>query len=169
MNLTFSNLIIPANNSCFFFCKNKPASLVLLCCFSLFYLLPGAQARAAMMEAMAPKNGKEMAVGVARIDVTPEGPSRLAGYGDRKTESEGVLQPLGAKALALGDGKGVSVLLTVDLIGIPGHITSRLYERLAKKAGLDSANVVICTSHTHGGPEVGTLLNHFGEPLPPEQ
>jgi hypothetical protein len=140
--------------------------LVFISCLALGCFLPGIPAKAG---APASISGKTMAVGVARVDITPEGPIRLAGYGDRKTESEGILQPLAAKALAFGEGKGVSVLLTVDLIGIPGHLTSRLYERLHKKAGLDSANLVICTSHTHGGPEVGTLLNHFGEPLPPEQ
>jgi hypothetical protein len=33
-----------------------------------------------------------VAVGVARIDVTPQGPIRLNGYAVRKTESTGVAQ-----------------------------------------------------------------------------
>ena len=113
---------------------------------------------------------RTLTVGVAKIDITPHNPIRLSGYGDRKTESDGILQPISAKALTFGnDREGVSVLITVDLIGIPGHITSRLYERLASKIQLDTADLVICTSHTHGGPEVGTLLNHFGGPLPPDE
>jgi hypothetical protein len=117
-----------------------------------------------------PKRQKTITAGVARIDITPDGPIRLSGYGDRKTESEGVLQPLSAKALAFGtDKQGPSVLITVDLIGIPGFITSRLTKRLFQKTGIDSAHITICTSHTHGSPEVGTLLNHFANPLPPDQ
>jgi len=104
---------------------------------------------------------KTMDVGVARIDITPEGPIRLAGYGVReKTESDGVLQRLEAKALAFGsDAQGASVLITVDLVGIPWHITAKLAERLSTKMGLNPAQLVICATHTHSGPEVGNLLN----------
>src|SRR5690606_39117769 len=76
-----------------------------------------------------------MDVGVAKIDITPDGPIRLAGFGARKkTESEGVLQRLNAKALAFGsDKQGPSVIITVDLIGIPGHVTSALAKSLSDK------------------------------------
>ena len=102
-----------------------------------------------------------MDVGVARIDITPDGPIRMAGYAIReKTESEGILQKLEAKALAFGsDAQSPSILITVDLIGIPGHITTSLAERLSSKIGIDPAHLVICASHTHSGPEVGNLLN----------
>lgn len=109
-------------------------------------------------------------VGVARIDITPDGPIRLAGYGNRDTESEGVLQRLEAKALAFGtDAQGPSLFITVDLIGIPGHITTELRDRLSRKVGLNPAQLVISSDHTHTGPEIGNLLNHFGEPLPTDQ
>jgi len=102
-----------------------------------------------------------MEVGVARIDITPEGPIRMAGYAARKKiESEGVLQRLEAKALAFGNDKQEpSILITVDLVGIPGHVTQKLQTHLAKKIGLNPAQLVICASHTHSGPEVGNLLN----------
>lgn len=109
-------------------------------------------------------------VGVAQIDITPEGPIRLAGYGSRQTESEGVLQPLRAKALAFGsDAEGASIFMALDLIGIPGHVTSEVAEALSEKVGLDPSRLVICATHTHSGPEVGNLLNHFNEPLPPDE
>lgn len=100
-------------------------------------------------------------VGVARIDITPDWPIRLAGYGSRsKSESEGILQRLGAKALAFGsDSEHPSVLITVDLVGITERITAKLVQELSKNAGIDPAQVVICASHTHGGPEIGNLLN----------
>lgn len=113
-------------------------------------------------------------VGVASIDITPEGPIRLAGYGAReKTESEGVLQKLHAKAMAFGsDAENASVLITVDLVGITWPLTSKLAEQLAKKAGIQPGHLVICASHTHGGPEIGNLLNilqyrpgHFSDSL----
>ena len=115
-----------------------------------------------------------MQVGVARIDITPEGPIRLAGYGARvKSESDGIMMRLGAKALAFGsDEQDPSILITVDLVGIPWGITKKLAEQLSKKAGINPEQLVICASHTHGGPEVGNLLNilqyrgdHFSDSL----
>ena len=105
--------------------------------------------------------GEFMDVGVARIDISPEGPIRLAGYGIRKKkESEGMLQPLAAKALAFGsNAQGPSILITVDLLGIPANITAKVADQLSKKIGIDPAQLVICASHTHGGPEVGNTLN----------
>ena len=139
--------------------------LFLLC---LLLILIGNSLRAA--QSPVPAVDGTMEVGVAQIDITPEGPIRLAGYGGRQTESEGVLQRLRAKALAFGsDKQGPSIIITVDLISIPGHITHQLIERLSKKIGFDPDRLVICASHTHTGPEVGNLLNHFGKPLPQEQ
>ena len=102
-----------------------------------------------------------VAIGVASIDITPEHPIRLAGYASRKkTESEGVMHGLSAKALAFGrDDQGPSLFITVDLVGIPGHITANLAKELSKTIGVDASRLVISSSHTHGGPEVGNLLN----------
>ena len=99
-------------------------------------------------------------VGVASIDITPEGPIRLAGYGARpKTESDGVIQKIYAKAMAFGsDAENTSVIITVDLVGITWQITSKLQENLGKKAGLKPGHLAIFASHTHGGPEIGNLL-----------
>lgn len=122
------------------------------------------------MQKTEPPNNGSIEVGVARVDITPEGPIRLAGYGGRASESEGVLQPLWAKALAFGsDERGPSLLITVDLIGIPGHITEKVARRLSEKTGITPSQLVITSSHTHTGPEVGNLLNHFGKPMPPEE
>ena len=111
-----------------------------------------------------------MLVGVSAIDITPEGPILLAGYGGRKSESEGILQPLKAKALAFGsDSEGPSILITVDLIGIQYYMTKEVARRLSDKIGVDPSRLVISASHTHTGPEIGNLLNHFARQLPAEE
>lgn len=99
--------------------------------------------------------------GVASIDITPPFPIRMAGYASRlSSEAEGVLQPIAAKALALGsDGQHPSILITVDLVGIPWRITKNVADFLSKEKGIDPAQIAICASHTHGGPEVGNLIN----------
>ena len=62
-------------------------------------------------------------VGTAKIDVTPTEPVRMAGYGSRDHPSEGVDTPLYVRCVALKSSEGdqpVSLLLSVDTIGLPG-------------------------------------------------
>lgn len=105
--------------------------------------------------------GGLMDVGVARVDITPTEPIRLAGYGARdKTETTEVMHKLNAKALAFGkDSEGPSILITVDLLGISERITSEVAATLATKMNIRRENLVICASHTHGGPEIGNAIN----------
>lgn len=109
-------------------------------------------------------------VGVASIDITPSGPILLSGYGERNMQSEGVLQRIHAKALAFGNNSGeLSVLITVDLIGIQWYMTRQIAEFVAKKTGMSPNQLVICAAHIHTGPEIGSLINHFGRQLSVEE
>ncbi len=108
-------------------------------------------------------------VGVAKVDVTPDYPVRLPGYAGRKTESEGVLQRLWAKALAIGgdEGDGPAVMLTIDNCGVPENVTEEVAARLKAKAGIPRERVVICSTHTHTAPWLqGFLPLHYVEPIP---
>ena len=42
-------------------------------------------------------------LGVAQVDITPDYPVRLSGFGFRRTESEGITHRIWAKALAIDD------------------------------------------------------------------
>jgi len=110
-------------------------------------------------------------VGVARIDVTPDGPIRLTGYASRKTESEGVAERLWAKALAIGGdrGDGPAVLMMVENCGVPGSLTAEVSGRLKAKAGLRPERFVVCSTHTHAGPWLsGFAPALFSQALPAE-
>ena len=106
---------------------------------------------------------KEIKVGVASIDITPNTPIRLAGFALRTTEESDVLSlPLNAKALAFGNSyKDLSLMITVDLIGISYQISDSVKKRLSNV--INPNRVSISASHTHSGPEIGTLMNilHF--------
>lgn len=103
------------------------------------------------MAAAAPK----MKAGVARIDITPEGPIWMSGYAARNRPSEGVLMPLWAKALALEDSRGNrAVIVTTDLIGLPMELTDAVAARAMEKYRLERASLVFNSSHTHTGPVV---------------
>ena len=93
--------------------------------------------------------------GVARIDITPKGPIWMSGYADRKHPSEGVLQPLAAKALAIEDSKGGRVVIvTTDLIGLPRQVSDEVAARVLKQFGLERPRLLLNSSHTHTGPVV---------------
>ena len=93
--------------------------------------------------------------GVARINITPEGPIWLSGYASRTRPSEGKLHDLWAKALALEDNKGRrAVIVTTDLIGLPRNISEDVAARVQKKWRLPRQALLLNSSHTHTGPVV---------------
>lgn len=112
-----------------------------------------------------------LSIGVARVDITPDYPVRLHGYGNRRTNNEGVAQHLFAKALALGtDRQGASLLFTVDNLAVPGTVTDEVAARLKKRAKIDRAQIALCSSHTHAAPMLtGVAPNIFSSDIIPEQ
>ena len=109
-------------------------------------------------------------IGAAKIDITPGYPIRLSGYAVRKKESEGVLQHLWAKAMAIGsDKERPAILITVDSTGVPASVRNEVARRLQLQRKIEPARLALCSSHTHTAPCLaGNLPTLFGEPLPPE-
>lgn len=131
------------------------ASLMILC-----VLLGGIAEGAALRAETVP-------VGVARIDITPEHPVRMAGYANRITESEGVSQRIWAKALAIGGdtGEGPVVLVMVENCGVSAAMTAQAVARL----GLKPERLAVCATHIHTGPWLAGLITlHTVAPIPAE-
>src|SRR5688500_13795693 len=114
---------------------------------------------------------QELLVGVAKVDVTPQGPVRLGGYAARKTETDVVEQKLYARAVAIGrDAKSACVLVCLDNVGVPAWLTREVAGRLSQKAGLAPERLAVICTHTHSAPLLsGSIPNMFGAPLPAEQ
>ncbi|MGE4002130.1 MAG: neutral/alkaline non-lysosomal ceramidase N-terminal domain-containing protein [Planctomycetaceae bacterium] len=110
--------------------------------------------------------------GFGRTDITPTKPLRLSGYGNRSEPSEGVDEPLTVRAMALragGDGP-LHVLVSVDTIGVPGTMTKAIHERVAQQQGISRSQFVICCTHSHTAPHIGTALtNLFATALTDDQ
>ncbi len=117
------------------------------------------------------KEAPPILAGVARVDITPDGPIRLSGYAARDSESKGGGRPIEAQALALGsDAEGASVLVAVDNLGIPEAMTEELAARLKRRAGIARERLAVASSHTHSAPCLpGVVPNIFGKPIPPDQ
>jgi len=109
--------------------------------------------------------------GTASVDITPEHPMWMGGYGSRSEPSDGLETPLFAKALYLEDPEGRrALLLTLDLVGIDRESADRITDLLEERHGLKRDEIAICTSHTHSGPVVARNLGplHYWL-LSPEQ
>jgi putative membrane-bound dehydrogenase-like protein len=109
-----------------------------------------------------------MKIGLAEIDITPDYPIRLHGFGFRREESEGVRQKVSAKALVIVDGNaGPAVLITVDNLGIPKAIRAEVAKRLAAPMKLRPDRLTITATHTHCAPMLeGVAPTIFGTDIP---
>ncbi|MDA0745248.1 MAG: neutral/alkaline non-lysosomal ceramidase N-terminal domain-containing protein [bacterium] len=95
--------------------------------------------------------------GLGCVDVTPSESMDMSGYAARKKPSEGVRDPLCAKALVIEDEQGErGLLLTVDLIGFDRAFSDAICASIGEKTGLERRQIVINASHTHGGPVFGS-------------
>lgn len=98
--------------------------------------------------------------GIGRTKITPDSPIWMSGYANRTHPSEGVIQDLWAKALAIDDGKGGRVVIvTTDVIGLPRGISEAVAARVQKQHGLDRARLLLNSSHTHTGPVLRANLS----------
>jgi hypothetical protein len=99
-------------------------------------------------------------VGVARVNITPELPIWLSGYGGRNKPAAQKLDDLWAKALVLEDAVGHrAALITMDLVGIDRKLSRAVCERIEKRYNFPREAIAIATSHTHSGPVVrGNLM-----------
>jgi hypothetical protein len=99
----------------------------------------------------------EYRAGVARLEITPATPIRMAGYGGRDQLSQSVAMRLYAKALAIEDKRGGRlVLVTTDLLGLPRSVSDVVGARVEKEYGLERSRLILNSSHTHAGPIVGS-------------
>ena len=119
---------------------------------------------------MVDKNGI-IQVGVAEVDITPDYPIRLSGYGSRRAESEGIIQRIWAKALAIGsDADGPVVLVAVENCGLPDELTEEVSRRIREKTGVSRAHFVACFTHTHSAPCLTNAAPFlFSSDIPPDQ
>lgn len=88
--------------------------------------------------------------GAAKVDVTPEGSAFLGGFGLLR-RSQGVHDPIWARALALRRGPLTAVIVAVDVVGLHHHFAERVRDRLEGRVPREA--VLVAATHDHQGPD----------------
>ena len=91
-------------------------------------------------------------IGVAQIDITPQAPVWLVGYGDRDHKSEGVYQTLRAGAVAISSELEDLVIIAADVIGYDLAYAATAKARIGDATGLLPHQIVLTATHTHCAP-----------------
>ncbi len=105
--------------------------------------------------------------GAAIVDITPPFGGRLDGYGGRTHGSQGVHDPLMARALVLECAGERCAIVSCDLLGIHPDVTARIRERVRGSAGIAPEAAIIAATHNHAGPAGlrGGMFSRLDEPL----
>ena len=100
--------------------------------------------------------------GVSRVVITPPEFMWMSGYGGRDHPAEGKVHDLYARATALRDPKGETVVfVATDLVGVPRSMASTVSAAAEKKHGLPRSGLMIACSHTHCGPALDDRLSYM--------
>jgi hypothetical protein len=88
-----------------------------------------------------------------KVDITPQSPQWLMGYGAR--QSSGVHDPIWHRIAALDDGSTQVFLIASDLCLFSPSVYDDMTADLKKETGIEPRQVWWTVTHTHSAPEVG--------------
>jgi hypothetical protein len=88
-----------------------------------------------------------------KVDITPDSPQWLGGYGPR--QSTGVLDRIFHRVVALDSGGAQFYLISSDLCLFSPGLYDSVTADLQKEAGIDPKHVLWSVTHTHAAPEIG--------------
>lgn len=97
----------------------------------------------------------QLKAGVASGEITPAAALPLAGYGGREGRSQGVNDPLFAKALVLRDSSHTVGLIIVDLLNASQPLVDETNRQLRER-GIELDTVTVAATHTHAAPYIPT-------------
>jgi len=90
--------------------------------------------------------------GIAKIDITPSIPVKLYGYSSRKTYSEGIHDPLSARAVVFENGGKKFVLVSTDMGSYGSDVFTVFQKSIMEKFGLKESELFLSTIHSHSSP-----------------
>ncbi|MCD6318130.1 neutral/alkaline non-lysosomal ceramidase N-terminal domain-containing protein [Candidatus Aerophobetes bacterium] len=102
---------------------------------------------------------RTLKAGTAVVDITPPVGTRMGGYRLRDIPSQGIHDPLYAKALILEQDEQRIAILTVDLGAVNKNIVEKTKGLIEDKTGIKKEAILIAASHTHSGPDTFFLTD----------
>src|SRR5208282_5893561 len=90
---------------------------------------------------------------VVKIDITPDKPQWLLGYGPR--QSTGVHDHLFHRIVAMDDGRTQFFLISTDICLYSPSVYDEITRELSEQMGIKRLQVWWSVTHTHSAPEVG--------------
>lgn len=91
--------------------------------------------------------------GAASADITPPPGCLMDGYGGRFDPSQGVHDPLLARALVLDYGEaGAAAIVVLDLLGIHPWMAAELRRRARETLGIPEDALILSATHDHAAP-----------------
>jgi len=88
-----------------------------------------------------------------KMDITPDSPQWLHGYGPRK--SEGVHDRILHRVVAMDDGDTTFFLVATDVCTVSPSFRDEVCRRLERETGIRSEQIWWTATHTHSAPHVG--------------
>jgi len=101
--------------------------------------------------------------GTAKIDITPDKPVKMSGYGARTALSQDVHDPLSARVVAFENNGERLVLVSSDLLGYYGGTAEHFRKVILRELKLDPGELFLSAIHTHDGPNL-TIDKEKGHP-----
>lgn len=101
--------------------------------------------------------------GIAKIDITPEKPVKMSGYGSRKGLSEGIHDRLCARAVVFESNGKRLILVSSDIIGYYRNVFNYFQEAILDEFNLEPGELFLSAIHTHAGP-TPTIDKEKGHP-----
>ncbi len=93
--------------------------------------------------------------GTAKVNITPQKPIWLSGYGGRQGLPKGTGTELWVRALALEDGKRHRlVVVSMEILGLPHSINESIRKKARRQYGLRDRELMLVATHTHAGPVI---------------
>jgi Neutral/alkaline non-lysosomal ceramidase, N-terminal len=96
--------------------------------------------------------GEGLRAGMARTDITPTQPVLLDGYEMRQGPSQGIHDPLSARAMAFDQDGQRLVFVSVDVIGFYRGTAEPLRQAVLDACQLKPSELLLCAIHTHSAP-----------------
>lgn len=93
-----------------------------------------------------------ISAGVARVNITPEVPVVMAGYGSRTQPFEGINDSLYAVATVFDDGLTRAAIIMVEVLAFPHTVWEEITTRIENETAIPRDHILLVPTHTHGAP-----------------